>query len=183
METFSALLALCAGNSPITGEFPSQRPVALNFKVFFDLRLNKWLSKQSRRRWFETPSRSLWRHCNVVLCCVVVMSLTVADSFDYSPIFFGLFYWHCRISWQCVPLKLRQMVAISQTTFSNAFPQLSQKRFQFPIKFHSNLLQWTINQHWIRCQAIIRTIDDLFYWHIYALLSLNQLNSHWMFQI
>ena len=30
----------------------------------FDLRLNKRLSKQSRRRWFDTPSYSLWRHCN-----------------------------------------------------------------------------------------------------------------------
>ena len=64
METFSALLALCEGNSPVTGEFPSQRPVTRSFDVFFDLRLYKWLSKQSRRRWFETPSRSLWRHCN-----------------------------------------------------------------------------------------------------------------------
>ena len=41
METLSALLALCAGNSPITGEFPSQRPVTLGFAVFFDPRLNK----------------------------------------------------------------------------------------------------------------------------------------------
>ena len=37
----SALLALCAGNSPVTGEFPSQRPVMRGFDVFFDLRLNK----------------------------------------------------------------------------------------------------------------------------------------------
>ena len=45
METFSALLALCAENSPVTGEFPSQRPVTQSFDVFFDLRLNKRLSK------------------------------------------------------------------------------------------------------------------------------------------
>ena len=32
--------------------------------IFFDLRLNKRLSKQSRRRWFETPPRSIWRHFN-----------------------------------------------------------------------------------------------------------------------
>ena len=38
METFSALLALCAGNSPVTGEFPSQRPVTQRFDVFFDLK-------------------------------------------------------------------------------------------------------------------------------------------------
>ena len=31
---------------------------------FFDLRLNKRLNKQPRRRWFETPSHPLWRDCN-----------------------------------------------------------------------------------------------------------------------
>ena len=41
METFSALLALCAGNSPVTGEYPSQRPVTRSFDVFLDLHLNK----------------------------------------------------------------------------------------------------------------------------------------------
>ena len=40
METFSALLAICAGSSPVTGEFPAHRPVARSFGVFFDLRLN-----------------------------------------------------------------------------------------------------------------------------------------------
>ena len=64
MEIFSALLAHCAGNSPITSEFPSQRPVTRSFDVFFDLRLNKRLSKQSRDWWLETPSRPLWRHSN-----------------------------------------------------------------------------------------------------------------------
>ena len=64
METLFTLLAICAGNSPGTGEFSAERPVTRIFDVFFDLRLNKRLSKQSRRWWFETPSCSLWRHCN-----------------------------------------------------------------------------------------------------------------------
>ena len=64
METFSALLAICAGNSPVPGEFPTQRPVTRSFDVFFDLRLNKRLSKHSWGWWFETLSRPLWRHCN-----------------------------------------------------------------------------------------------------------------------
>ena len=67
METFSALLAVCEGNSPVTGEFPSQRPVTRRFDVFFDLHLNKRLNKPSRGRWFETPSSSLWRHGNIFL--------------------------------------------------------------------------------------------------------------------
>ena len=53
---------LC-GNSPVSRDFPSKRAVMKGF-VFFDLRPNKQLSKQSRRRWFEMPSCSLWRHCN-----------------------------------------------------------------------------------------------------------------------
>ena len=64
METVSALLAICAGNSPVPGEFPTQRPVTRGFDVFFDLRPNKRLSKQPRGWWFETPSWSLWRHRN-----------------------------------------------------------------------------------------------------------------------
>ena len=43
METFSALLAICAGNSSVTGEFPAQRPVTRSFDVFFDLHLNERL--------------------------------------------------------------------------------------------------------------------------------------------
>ena len=47
METLSALLALCAGNLPVTGEFPTQRPVTQSFDVLFDLRLIKPLNKKS----------------------------------------------------------------------------------------------------------------------------------------
>ena len=64
MEIFSTSPALCAGNSPVTGEFPSQRPVTRSFDAFLHLRLKNRLSKPWRRRWFETPLRSLWRHCN-----------------------------------------------------------------------------------------------------------------------
>ena len=53
MEAFSASLAICAGNSPVTGEFPAQRPVTQSFDVFFDLRLNKRLSKQSWGWWLR----------------------------------------------------------------------------------------------------------------------------------
>ena len=62
--TFHALLALCARNPPVRGEFLAQRPVARSFDVFFDLRPNKRLSKHSWGWWFETLSRSLWRHCD-----------------------------------------------------------------------------------------------------------------------
>ena len=64
METFSALLAICAENSLVTGEFPAQRPVTGSFDVSFDLLPSKWVSKQLWGWWFETPSCQLWRHCN-----------------------------------------------------------------------------------------------------------------------
>ena len=64
MEPFSVLLAICAGNSPVPGEFLAQRQVTWSFDVFFDLRLIKRLSKQSWGWWFETLLRPLWRHCN-----------------------------------------------------------------------------------------------------------------------
>ena len=67
MQTFSVLLAFCAGNSPVTGEFPTQRPVTRSFDIFFDLHLNQQLGKQWRLRWFETISRSVWRLCDANL--------------------------------------------------------------------------------------------------------------------
>ena len=66
METFSALLAICAGNSPVSGEFPAQRPVTRSFDVFFDLRMNERLSKHSWGWWLDTPSCPLRRQSNVI---------------------------------------------------------------------------------------------------------------------
>ena len=61
---------------PLCGDYtghrwiPPRKPVTLNFYVFFDLRLNKRLSKQSSHRWFEAPSHSLWRFCHVHIRCM-----------------------------------------------------------------------------------------------------------------
>ena len=59
--------AICAGNSTVTGELPAQGPVTWSFDVFFDLCLNKWLSKQSWGWWFETLPFPLWRYSNAFL--------------------------------------------------------------------------------------------------------------------
>ena len=87
METFSVLLALCVGNSPVTGEFPSHRPVTRSFDVFFVLRLNNQLSKHSRGWWVEMQSRPLWRHCNVITipktCAYVIGHIPCVCS-DYN---------------------------------------------------------------------------------------------------
>ena len=77
----SVLLTLCAEHSSVTSEFPTQRPVTWSFDVFFDLCLNKWFSKQSWGWWFETPSRSLWRNCNVFL--FVGTSCVTSQGYPY----------------------------------------------------------------------------------------------------
>ena len=63
-EHFLRYWSFVRGILPVTGEFPTKRQVTRSFDVFFDLCLNKRLSKQSRGWWFETPSCSLWRHFN-----------------------------------------------------------------------------------------------------------------------
>ena len=77
MEIFSPLLALCEGNSPVTGGFPLQRSLASSL-IFSWLRLNKRLSKQSRHRWFEMSSCSLWRHCNDIGTAPFSYDITLA---------------------------------------------------------------------------------------------------------
>ena len=94
-----ALLALCEGNSPVTGEFPSQRPVTRSFDVFFDLRLNKRLSNVMLHndQWCEASSflyccprqtveqtgiwdvsTPIWRHCIRLGRCLADVSLSGA---------------------------------------------------------------------------------------------------------
>ena len=84
METFSASLAICVWNSSVTGELPAQRSVTRSYDAFFDLRLNKCLSKESWGWWFETPSRPVWRHCNTVYVLVCVQPLWSRHSADYE---------------------------------------------------------------------------------------------------
>ena len=92
METFSALMTFCKGNTSVTGGFPSQRPVTRSFDVFFDLRRNKRLRKQWRRRWFETLLRSLWRHCNVKLVWFLIVGRKMPKPRDCALEFFITLY-------------------------------------------------------------------------------------------
>ena len=89
METFSALLVICARNSPVAGEFPAQRPVMRTFDVFFDLHPNKRLSKQWWGWWFETPSCPSWCHRNE-LSSIWIIVLTSMDISPYHHLVFGL---------------------------------------------------------------------------------------------
>ena len=74
METFFALLAICAVNSPVHGEFPTQRPVMRSFDVFFDLRPNKRLSRQWWG-WFLRRNRTHY-DVTIMIQKIVKVSLT-----------------------------------------------------------------------------------------------------------
>ena len=172
METFAALLTICAGNSPVPGDFPAQRPVTRSFDVFFDLRLNKRLTTQSSGWWFETLSRSLWRHRNdrsfsdptlAVIWHIFVDTLVDNTRVDIS--------------------RSRQKAAIFQNTFSNAVSWM--KIYEFQLKFRWKWLLWvqlTIFQHWFRWwlgagQATSHYLSPWWwvYWRIYV--SLGGLNE------
>ena len=115
METFSALLAICAGNSPVTGELPAQRPVTRSFDVFFELGLNERLSKKSWGFWFETPSRPLWCHSNgfflvvVLLLCetLSVILQTLKDINQRMPVTVAEYFVRTEY-YQMLPVKHRR---------------------------------------------------------------------------
>ena len=85
METFSALLSLCEGNPSVIGGFPSQRRVTRSVDAFFDLRLNKRSSKQSRRRWSETliMTSLQWVKCFCQHLMTNVISRLYINFFQY----------------------------------------------------------------------------------------------------
>ena len=63
MEAFSALLALCEGNLPVTGGFPHKGPEMRHFDVHFDVILNNLWNKQPNYQWFpitKVINEALW---------------------------------------------------------------------------------------------------------------------------
>ena len=109
METFSALLALCAGNSPGTPP-PPERPVTRCFDVFVDLAwMNSW------DWWFETPSCPLWRHYNAYLhqlihmqvaseehCVIIVVTIFNKKNNDVSRLSVFALHYHTNRRVHCI---------------------------------------------------------------------------------
>ena len=152
METFSVLLVL-----PVTGEFPSRSPITRSIYVFSDLRLNKWLSKPSRRRWFDTPSPSLWRHCNVATLLQELLTwgynsnIGRGGSNRTPAVVEGIpatqnitkvgNYWFDLTNW-----NWNKMADILQATYSNVY-----KEKQMVVSncwFFLISVQFTLNHHW-----------------------------------
>ena len=135
METFSALLALCAENSPVTGEFPAQSPVMRSFDVFFELHLNKQFSKQWRCWWFEMPSHPLWCHCNgmALLSQILTMNYPIANSWNclcqiqslikFLKLSYSILQYHMRLN--CVLMKFNIICVYIHTCWVHTTPDLA----------------------------------------------------------
>ena len=147
METFSVLLSLSAGNSPVICEFPSRRPVTRSFDNFCDLRLNKRLCKPSGWRWFGTPVCSLCHHCHE---CSVVILLFMTDwggvefmQRRYVPCiyFFSSTRWHLHGELMAIPYRFGLFLLISRINWLFESPGPPNHGFLVPVK-HEVACHW-----------------------------------------
>ena len=76
MEIFSTLLALCAGNSLVTGEFPAQRPVTRSFDVFL---ICAWTDG-----WVNNQTTGDLIHHRVHYDFTIMLSVQPSDDADYK---------------------------------------------------------------------------------------------------
>ena len=80
MKTFSALLALCAGNSPVIGEFPTQWPVTRSFAVSLNCAwINSWVNNRSAddlsRHHAPYDVIVMYRECSSVMMHAVLFQM------------------------------------------------------------------------------------------------------------
>ena len=127
MEIFSALLALCVGNSPVPGEFPAERPVTRSFDVFFDTCRNKPLRNNREAGDFR-------RHC--AHYDVNVMSVLAVSTVGLAPLYK---YWGiCRHSGDKF-----------QVNYINTTLERPIHLYQLPTSL------WSLNKHIINCAYIL----------------------------
>ena len=115
MKTFSALLALCAGNSPVTNEIRSQRPVMRSFDLFFDLRLNNRFSKHRNAGDLRSHGADydvtvmnfiFMDHCSWLInlsCQVVIIPSCLTETFGFFDVTWLMQIrctWPMRLNWK-----------------------------------------------------------------------------------
>ena len=98
---FSAILAFCERNSPVTAGFPSQRPVTLGFDFFYNVCLNKRLSKQWRHPtaypWGQGIGRLCWvEKCTKQTC--IILPVDTAQLIIYTNWVYFVIFAHSLIA-------------------------------------------------------------------------------------
>ena len=100
-------------------------PVTRGFDVFFDLRLIKRLSKQSRGWWFEMLSRPLWRHCNE---CILIENIIISAPCRVDCYILNIhcctflkYYYHCcDVIMGTMASQITNLTIVSSTVYSVA---------------------------------------------------------------
>ena len=166
METFSVLLAICAGNSPVSGEFHARRPVTRSFDVFFDLCLDGRLGKHSWGWWLETPSGPLWRQsndcCNILLpschvqpdnqCWIFVFRLYriwILTNHRHLQIFAPFWYGNrggrFKKTYELLNLRALKFSPVNKIHIFQCMGKIFCVEFQrYPLKFHTKYLTHTL---------------------------------------
>ena len=165
MKTFSALLAICAGNSPVPGEFPTQRPVTRSFDVYFDLHPNKRLSKQSWGWWFGTLSLhydvivmyAIWWHTHGLILAPVIPWCPTAPKRHLKQcwliiiinMFIGCVGTHLR-QYHCSDV-IMGAIASQITSFTIVYPTVYSGADQMKHQSSASLFLWGefIGDRWI----------------------------------
>ena len=137
---FSALLAICAENSPVPGEFPTQRPVTRSFDVFFGLHPNKRLSKQWWGWWFETLSRQLWRHCIVSPCYISTLRTVFFHDIIYHSLHKHNYLGGYNILWNIHCTRCPYKVGLRHKKVDN--------RLTLWMQYDSRIIQNLLNFYW-----------------------------------
>ena len=144
METFSAVTGHLCGEFTGPGEFPAQRPVTRIFRVFFDLRPNKPLSKQSWGWWFEALSPPLWRHCNAFSKNQLVELRLTESQIDHHE----KIPWKAKLKFQCFHPRTKELTLHEVPTLDEVSAKYVSLGFHFlgnhnfSLHFPQSLVIW-----------------------------------------
>ena len=143
MEIFPALLALCAGNSPFTGEFPTQRTVTRSLDTFFDMCLNKgWVNNREADDW-----RRHWAHNDVIVMSTYIL------NYSSRYIEWKCNYWRPQDELRCSPCWWHSNNWCVVSPYFNERYQMAQLRFTGDMADRNCVLHYQANMDMVVIMA------------------------------
>ena len=151
MERFSLLLALCVGNSPVTGEFLPQRPVTWSFDVYFDLHLNTNDLRRDHAHYDITT--------NVIMkACAVWLHMPLS---------------HCREC--CLRTNTNwHSLRIAQHRFDSNYFVLVRCHFRISSQPNTNVLKCSKHSYW-PCESILFVLRRIAWPNVVSI----RVSSYW----
>ena len=157
---------------------PRKRPVTRSFDVFFDLHLNKRLSKQWRGWWFETPSHPLWFHCNVTTClmahplllshlrrCAKYLVSLSQSLYWWEPIMFPL----TTPAWRYIfVIKYRGYEKCCDINSVSKLILSGHAEYRYALKIVNDLIPFPVNYWWSLALNILQMLLLIsLYWDVW----------------